>query len=317
MSKQEFQTSMQRVRSVLAVPGHRYKMVQSAAASAADGVFIDLEDAVPPNEKAEALSSAIKALNELDWGNKVVTVRVNSLDGNVFEHEILSLKREAARLDTILIPKVERIDTLRQAESLIEGEAGGCVDLRLEALIETAGGVANVDAIAAARGRLVGLHFGVGDFSASIGARNVEVGGTHAGYAVTRRDEVGNYATVTQDLWGYPMMRILVAARANGLRAIDGPFGGFRDLVITRATALKAAAMGYDGKQVIHPTQIDVTQAAFTPTPEEVGQARATIDAMKDAESQGLAAVSVNGKMVDYANVRMAHRILLMAGGDA
>ncbi|MCA8251453.1 CoA ester lyase [Burkholderia multivorans] len=314
MSATTPETTMRLVRSVLAVPGHRFKMVQSAAASAADGVFIDLEDAVPPNEKAEALASAIRALNELDWGGKVVTVRVNSFDGHVVENEIRSLKRDAARLDTILIPKVERVETLREAEEFIQSEAGGCEGLALEALIETAAGVANVDGIAAARGRLVGLHFGVGDFSASIGARNVEVGGTHAGYAVTRVDDAGNYSTVTQDLWSYPMMRILVAARANGLRAIDGPFGGFRDAVITRATALKAAAMGYDGKQVIHPSQIEATQAAFTPTDAEVAQARAAVDAMKQAEAQGLAAVSVNGKMVDYANVRMAKRILLMAG---
>ncbi|MDR5765845.1 MULTISPECIES: CoA ester lyase [unclassified Caballeronia] len=312
MSKPELQTSMRLVRSVLAVPGHRYKMVQSAAASAADGVFIDLEDAVPPSEKAEALEGAVKALNELDWGRKVVTVRVNSFDGKLVEDEIKTLKG-AARLDTILIPKVECVDTLRQAEDLIENEASGCKDLWLEALIETAGGLANVETIAAARGRLVGLHFGVGDFSASIGARNVEVGGTHAGYAVTRRDDVGNYVSVTQDLWSYPMMRILVAARANGLRAVDGPFGGFRDLVLTRSMALKAAAMGFDGKQVIHPAQIEVTRAAFTPTTEEVSQARAMVSAMEEAEAQGLAAVSVNGKMVDYANLRMARRILLMA----
>ncbi|AQH01508.1 malyl-CoA lyase [Burkholderia sp. KK1] len=316
MSAQTSQKSMRLVRSVMAVPGHRYKMVQSAAASAADGVFIDLEDAVPPNEKAEALAGAIKALNELDWGRKVVTVRVNSYDGNVVAAEIEALKRGAKRLDTILIPKVESVDTLRQAEDLIGSEGGGSADLGLEALIETAGGLANVESIAAARGRLVGLHFGVGDFSASIGARNVEVGGTHVGYAVTRRDEAGNYATVTQDLWGYPMMRILVAARANGLRAVDGPFGGFRDLILTRSTALKAAAMGYDGKQVIHPAQIEVTQAAFTSTPEEVSQAQAMVDAMEEAEAQGLAAVSVNGKMVDYANVRMARRILMMARAD-
>ncbi len=307
-------SSMRLVRSVMAVPGHRYKMIQSAAASAADGVFIDLEDAVPPNEKAEALAGAIKALNELDWGLKLVTVRVNSFNGNVVGDEIKALKKGAERLDTILIPKVESVKMLRDAEDLIANEEGGGKDLQLEALIETAGGLANVETIAAARGRLVGLHFGVGDFSASIGARNLEVGGTHVGYAVTLRGEVGNYVTTTQDLWSYPMMRILVAARANGLRAIDGPYGGFRDLVLTRSLALKAAVMGYDGKQVIHPAQIEVTQAAFTPTPEEVSQAQVMVAAMEEAEAQGLAAVSVNGRMVDYANVRMARRILLMAG---
>ncbi|MGT2476547.1 HpcH/HpaI aldolase/citrate lyase family protein [Paraburkholderia terrae] len=301
-------------RSVLAVPGHRFKMVQSAASSAADAVFIDLEDSVPRAEKTGALQSTIRALNDLDWGSKVVTVRVNSVDSIVDENEIRALTRDAERLDTILIPKVESVATLRRVEDLIEEQTARRADICLEALIETAPGLLNVDSIAAGGGRLVGLHFGVGDFSASIGARNVEVGGTHPGYAVTRKDEIGNYQSAPLDLWTYPMMRILVAARAFGLRAIDGPYGGFRDIVLTRATALKAAAMGYDGKQVIHPAQIEVTQAAFTPEPQELESARKTLEAMRQAEAAGLAAISVEGKMVDYANVRMAQRLLAMAG---
>lgn len=301
-------------RTVLAVPGHRFKMVQSAASSEADGVFIDLEDSVPPAEKKEALQSTIRALNDLDWGSKVLTVRVNSADGIADENEIRALTRDAERLDTILVPKVESAATLRRVEDIIEEQTARRADICLEALIETAPGLLNVDSIAAGGGRLVGLHFGVGDFSASIGARNVEVGGTHPGYAVTRKDEIGIYQSAPLDLWTYPMMRILVAARAFGLRAIDGPYGGFRDIVLTRATALKAAAMGYDGKQVIHPAQIEVTQAAFTPEPKELELARKTLEAMRQAEASGLAAISVDGKMVDYANVRMAQRLLAMAG---
>jgi malyl-CoA/(S)-citramalyl-CoA lyase len=314
MSLQKTGLTTRPTRAVLAVPGHRFKMVQSAAASAADGVFIDLEDSVPPGEKQEALQSTIRALNDLDWGSKVVTVRVNSVDGVVDENEIGTLTRYAERLDTILVPKVESVATLRRVEEIIEEQTARRADIRLEALIETAPGLLNVDSIAAGGGRLGGLHFGVGDFSASIGARNVEVGGAHPGYAVTRKDEIGNYQSAPLDLWTYPMMRILVAARAFGLRAIDGPYGGFRDIVLTRATALKAAAMGYDGKQVIHPAQIEVTQAAFTPEPQELESARKTLEAMRQAEADGLAAISVDGKMVDYANVRMAQRLLAMAG---
>ncbi|WP_088952552.1 HpcH/HpaI aldolase/citrate lyase family protein [Variovorax sp. HW608] len=306
-------TSGRPSRTVLAVPGHRLKMLSSAAASATDGVFIDLEDAVPPAEKAEALQTAIRALNELDWGSKIVAVRVNSTSEGVISEEICELA-SMRRLDSILIPKVESVDVIRQTELLLEkaGREGATVDV--EALIETATGLVNVDTIAAAGGRLSALHFGVGDFSASIGARNIDIGGTHAGYAVTRRDDVGNYTSHPIDLWSYPMMRILVAARANGLRAIDGPCGAFRDAVLSRSFALKAAAMGFDGKQVIHPDQIEPTKVAFSPTVEEINRAEKTLAAMRDAESSGLAAVSVEGRMVDYANVRMANRVLLMAG---
>ncbi len=306
--------AMQPTRAILAVPGHRSKMIQSAATSNADGVFIDLEDAVPPDSKQEALRSAIAAINELDWGTKVLTVRVNAPDGKVVEAEIEALSRNTGRLDTILVPKVETPETLQRVETLVDRHAGASGGPKLEALIETARGILEVDRIAAAQGRLIGLHFGVGDFSASIGARSVDVGGSHAGYAVTRKDEIGNYLSGPLDLWAYPMMKILVAARAFGLRAIDGPFGGFRDIALTEATALKAAAMGYDGKQVIHPSQIDATVAAFMPTSDEIAFATKTLTAMAEADASGLAAVSIDGKMVDYANVRMAQRVLAMAG---
>jgi malyl-CoA/(S)-citramalyl-CoA lyase len=212
------------------------------------------------------------------------------------------------------VPKVESTVVLQQLEALLNRSRGAHPAIAIDALIETARGLVNVETIAAAGGRLAALHFGVGDFSASIGARNVEVGGAPAGYALTRKDEIGNYVTAPLDLWGYPMMRILVAACAFNLRAIDGPCGAFRDPVLTRSFAMKAAAMGFDGKQVIHPDQIAATLAAFTPSDEEIRTAEATLDAMAKAEAAGLAAVSVDGRMVDYANVRMAQRVLAMAG---
>jgi malyl-CoA/(S)-citramalyl-CoA lyase len=300
-------------RTVLAVPGHRFKMLQSAAACAADAVFIDLEDAVPPDQKDEALKTAVRALVELDWGEKTVTVRVNANEEGVAVHEVTTLVRATPRLDSILVPKVESAEVIAQVEEFAAARPANCAALEIEALIETARGVVNVDAIAASSRALTALHFGVGDFSASIGARNVEIGGTHPGYAVTLRNELGDYAATPLDLWTYPMMRILVAARAFGLRAIDGPCGAFRDLVLTRAWALKAAAMGYDGKQVIHPGQIEPTRAAFTPTDDEVREARRTVAALEKAQASGLAAVSLDGKLVDFANVRMAQRILAMA----
>lgn len=304
-------------RTVLAVPGHRLKMLQSAAASAAEAVFIDLEDAVPLDKKHEALACAVQALNELDWGSKWVSVRINTGAHGVAEHEVVTLVRDAARLDALLVPKVESIATVHEIERLLRARPPAHRPVAIEALIETARGIVHVDDIAASSAQLVALHFGVGDFSASIGARNVDIGGTHPGYALTLRNDAGNdvsnYATTALDLWAYPMMRLLVAARAYGLRAIDGPCGAFRDPVLTRAWALKAAAMGYDGKQVIHPDQIAPTCEAFSPTPAEVHDARRTIEALEAAQAAGLAAVSLDGKLVDFANVRMAQRVLAMA----
>lgn len=300
-------------RTVLAVPGHRMKMLHSAAACAADAVFIDLEDAVPVDKKDEALRTAVQALAEFDWGDKTVAVRINANERGIDEHEVRTLVAEAPRLDSILIPKVESTDVIAQTERLLAARPGAFAPLEIEALIETARGIVNVDGIAGSSHRLTALHFGVGDFSASIGARNVEIGGTHPGYAVTLKDETGNYAATPLDLWTYPMMRILVAARAFGLRAIDGPCGAFRDSVLTRAWALKAAAMGYDGKQVIHPDQIEATRSAFSPTDDEVREARRTVEALEAAQTAGLAAISLDGKLVDFANVRMAQRILAMA----
>jgi malyl-CoA/(S)-citramalyl-CoA lyase len=299
-------------RTVLAVPGHRIKMLHSAAACATDAVFIDLEDAVPVDKKDEALRTAIQALAELDWGDKTVAVRINANERGIDEHEVQTLVAEAPRLDSILIPKVESTDVIAQAERLLAARPGSFAPLEIEALIETARGVVNVDSIAGSSHWLTALHFGVGDFSASIGARNVEIGGTHPGYAVTLKDKAGNYAATPLDLWTYPMMRILVAARAFGLRAIDGPCGAFRDPVLTRAWALKAASMGYDGKQVIHPEQIEPTRSAFSPTDDEVRDARRTVEALEAAQAVGLAAISLDGKLVDFANVRMAQRILAM-----
>ena len=155
---------------------------------------------------------------------------------------------------------------------------------------------------------MTALHLGVGDFAASIGARSAEIGASPSGYR-----HVGNAADghpmVPLDLFAYPMMRLLVAARAFGLRAIDGPCGAFRDPVATAATAAKAAAMGFDGKQVIHPSQIEATRDAFIPSDEELAYADRAIAAMEEAERSGQGAVTVDGKMVDYANIRMIRRL--------
>ncbi|RQH12408.1 CoA ester lyase [Bradyrhizobium sp. RP6] len=296
-------------RAYLAVPAHRARLVAKAAASSADAVFMDLEDAVPPSEKGLALEEAVRALSSLDWGNKRVAVRLNAVDSPFIGEEIRALAA-LPRLDAVIVPKAERAgDIVAIADQLRAAAPDRASSVVLELLIETALGLVNVDTLAAAHASVAALHLGVGDFAASLGARTSDVGISPDGYRHVGSAQSG-YAAAPLDLFAYPMMRLLVAARAFGLRAIDGPCGAFRDARLTEASAQKAAAMGFDGKQVIHPDQIEPTLRAFTPSDDELAQARRVVEAMETAEAQGQGAVTLDGKMIDYANVRMARRII-------
>jgi malyl-CoA/(S)-citramalyl-CoA lyase len=296
-------------RTYLAVPANQLKHVESAARSEADAVFLDLEDAVPESQKATALKCAIEALNNLDWNGKTVSVRVN-VAGERQDAEVASLLAEAPRLDTLLVPKVESAEQIQHITRLISAAASPRArSVGIEALIETARGMAFCEQIAGASEALESLHFGVGDFAASLGTKGVEIGQSHPLYALTSRHGEG-YVTTPLDMWTYPMMRILVAARAFGLRAIDGPCGAYRDITLSRQSAEKAAALGFDGKQVIHPLQLNDTAAAFLPTDAEYAMALKVIAALAEAERDGRGAVQVDGKLVDYANIRMAQRVI-------
>lgn len=302
-------TDTRLTRTYLAVPAHRTRMVERAATSAADAVFLDLEDAVPHGEKKQALLAAIDAIERLDWGRKTVTVRINAIASPFIDDEIHRLAG-LARLDAILLPKAERIGDVAALGEMLSAKRGSrSKALELELLIETALGVVNVDALATAHDSVSALHFGVGDFSASIGARSDEIGLSPRAYRHMGAAADG-HAETPQDLFAYPMMRILIAARAFNLRAIDGPFGAFRDLTGTAGSAIKAAAMGYDGKQVIHPDQIESTRLAFRPSDNDVASARRVIEAMETAAREGHGAVTLDGRMIDLANVRMAERVI-------
>lgn len=301
--------SLRPSRAYLAVPAHRARLVAKAAASPADAVFMDLEDAVPPAEKGVALEEAVRSLSSLDWGHKRVAVRLNAVDSPFIADEIRTLAA-LPRLDAVIVPKAERTgDIVAIADQLRAAAPDRAAPVALELLIETALGLVNVDALAAADPGVAALHLGVGDLAASLGARTSDIGISPDGYRHVGSAQSG-YASAPLDLFAYPMMRVLVAARAFGLRAIDGPCGAFRDGRLTEASAQKAAAMGFDGKQVIHPDQIEPTLRAFTPSDEELAQARRVVEAMESAEAQGQGAVTLDGKMIDYANVRMARRII-------
>jgi len=302
-------TAPRLTRTYLAVPAHRARMVQNAAASSADAVFMDLEDAVPQAEKEAALAAAATALTAHDWGRKTVAVRLNAIDSPSIEKEIARLGG-IKRLDAFIVPKAEAVADIAMISRWITAAAGTRdAPAEIELLIETARGLVNVETLAAADRLVTALHLGVGDFAASIGARSAEIGASPSGYRHVGSAADG-HPQIPLDLFAYPMMRLLVAARAFGLRAIDGPCGAFRDAIATSSTAAKAAAMGYDGKQVIHPSQIEATRDAFIPSDQEVAYAERAIAALEAAERNGHGAVTVDGKMVDYANIRMIRRLL-------
>lgn len=299
-------------RSYLAVPAHRERFVNNASGSKADAIFLDLEDAVPTLEKPSALAASIHALTNVDWGSKRVAVRVNAVDSSFIDSEIEQLAG-CDRLDAIIIPKAERCPEIAEiADKFAKRPRAGRRPVALELLIETALGIVNVDDLASAHEQVQALHFGVGDFAASIGARSTTVGASPGGYQNVSVDQT--IVTTPIDLFAYPMMRILVAARSRGLRAIDGPYGDFSNLDASYLSARKAASMGYDGKQIVHPSQISPTHQAFRPADDELTQARRIVAAMQEAESKGLGATTVDGKMIDAVNIKMALRLLAFGG---
>jgi citrate lyase beta subunit len=289
-------------RSELAVPGSNTSFIDKAAKSAADVVFLDLEDAVAPADKEQARRNVIEALRDIDWAanGKTVSVRINGLDTHYMYRDVIDVMEQAGdRVHTILVPKVGVPADLYCVETLInqvEQAKGYSNRVGIEALIETALGMANVEAIASAPGRLEALHFGVADYAASNRARTVSIGGLNPSYP--------------GDQWHFALSRMIVACRAYGLRPIDGPFGDFADPDGYRAGARRAAALGAEGKWAIHPSQIELANEVFSPPEAEVDRAQRIIEALAEAAAQGRGAAAVDGKMIDAASERMAQNVL-------
>lgn len=295
-------------RSLLAVPASNRKMVEKALASEADAVFLDLEDAVAPEKKAGARDDVVRALNELDWGGRPKLFRVNALDTRWFYRDVVEVVEAAGeRLDAVLVPKVNRPEDLHAVAVLLDGiELDGELPpgkIALEAQIETAEGLTNIDAIARSTDRLGALHFGPGDFAASLGMPQTSLG---------TRDEWDE--AYPGHRFGYVMQRMVVAARAAGLRAVDGPMADHRDEKGLRAACRLARALGFDGKWCIHPAQVPVANEVFSPTEGEISWAEKVVGAYESANAAGSGAVSVDGQMVDAASIRMARRTLDLGG---
>jgi citrate lyase subunit beta / citryl-CoA lyase len=286
-------------RTTLAVPASSARFIAKARELAVDEIFLDLEDAVAPAEKEQGRAAAAAALREGGWGDRIRAVRVNDVTTKWAYRDVIEVVEQAGQwLDSIMLPKVTSpldVTWLDLLLGQLEQATGLAPDaIAIEAQIEDAAGLAAVDAIAGASSRLEALIFGPADFMASMGMRSLTVGAQPAGYAAG-------------DAFHYAHVRILVAARAHGLQAIDGPFGAIRDIDGLAVSAASAAALGFDGKWVLHPGQVDVVNSAFSPSQAEYDRAELIIEAYEYYTSvQGRGAALLDGEMIDEASRKLA-----------
>jgi citrate lyase subunit beta/citryl-CoA lyase len=295
-----------RARSVLAVPGSNQRMIDKAIASAADIAFLDLEDAVAPNAKDDARGRVAAAIAELDWQGKPRAFRVNGLDTAHCYRDLVEVVETAGnRVDLIIVPKVQSAGDVAFVSRLldqIELRVGRTTPISLDIQIESAAGLLHAEAIAACDPRVVSITFGPGDFAASVGMPSEQIGIPGAW------DQIyGSHR------WHFAMTAIMLAGRAAGIRVVDGPYADFRDPDGLRHSARTARALGFDGKWCIHPDQIEIVNDVFAPSEAEIAHARRVVDAYEAAMNEGRGAITLDGKMVDAASIRMAERTLASA----
>ena len=306
MSHTRYAPTRQRLqRSELAVPGSNPALFEKAAASDVDYVFLDLEDAVAPGDKIQARLNIIEGLRDIDWRGlgKTISVRINGIDTHYMYRDVVDVVEQAGEhLDAILIPKVGVAADVYMVDAMVSQieEACGLTErIGIEALIETTLGMANVEAIAVSSPRLEAMHFGVADYAASCRARTTNIGGLNPDYP--------------GDQWHQALSRMLVACRAYGLRPIDGPFGDFNDPDGYVDGARRAAALGYEGKWAIHPSQVALANEVFSPPAAEVDRARRILAALDEAAAEGRGAAQLDGRMIDAASARMAENVVAQA----
>ena len=302
-------------RSELAVPGSNPNFLEKAAKGKADIVFLDLEDSVAPDDKIKARQNIIEALNTLDWSTKTVSIRINGLDTHYMYRDVIDVIEQAGQfVDLIMIPKVGTSSDIYALDMMCtQIEDGMKLNKRIgfELIIETALGMANLFEIASSSARLESLHFGVADYAASTKARTTGIGGPNPDYHVlTDPNADGARDIHWGDMWHYPITKMVVAARANGLRPIDGPFGDFSDSDGYISQAKRAATLGCEGKWAIHPSQIELANELFSPNENELAQSRRIIEAMEEAKRDGKGAVALDGRLIDIASIRQAKVML-------
>lgn len=289
-------------RSELTTPGSSLDMMEKAAGSDADEVMLDLEDAVAPPEKVEAREKIIQAITEFDWSDKLIAVRINDLDTpNAYGDLIEIVEAVGEDVDTIIVPKIKRGADVYMVDKLlsqIEANVGIADSVGIEVLIEEVEAMQNVAEIAESSNRLEALIFGPGDYSASQGVNTTSIG------------EQGKEGGYPGDIWHYARNQIVIAARANDLDAIDGPYADFSNPEGYREECLRSNALGFVGKWAIHPSQIEIANDVYAPPQEEVERAQKIVEAMEEGKEAGLGAVQIDGQMIDEASARLAQRTI-------
>ena len=296
-------------------PGSRPAIFEKMAASAADVINLDLEDSVAPADKATAREAVVKAISEVDWQDKRLSVRINALDTPFWYRDVVDLMEQAGdRLDQIMIPKVGNASDLYAVDALVsaaETAKGRKKKIAFEIIIETAAGLTNINEIAAASPRLEAVSLGAADFAASMGMATTGIGGTQSGYYMLSNDEPCQ--THYPDPWHMATVAIVAACRTNGVLPVDGPFGDFSDEAGFTAQARRSATLGMVGKWAIHPKQVALANDVFSPSDEDIAEAREILDAMAEAEKAGQGAAVYKGRLIDLASIRQAQVIVRQA----
>ena len=297
-------------RSMLFVPATRWEMIVKAAASAADSVCIDLEDSVPADAKEASRATVVRAFKELDFGGRTRMFRMNGLETPFAYRDVIDVVEAAGdRIDQVMLPKCGGsgdVAFVSRLLSQIEARQGFGRRIGIEAQIESAAGFTWIREIASASPRLRALIFGAGDYAASMRMPATGIGTSDA------NDEM-----YPGHRWHAVMHAIVAATRTNGLRCVDGPYSDFRNLEGFERACGVARAMGFDGKQCIHPGQLPSVNRIFGPTPDEIAHARRIVEAYDAAAASGRGAVSLDGRMIDEANVRMARVVLRQTANPA
>jgi malyl-CoA/(S)-citramalyl-CoA lyase len=298
-------------------PGSRPELFEKMAASAADVINLDLEDSVSPADKEAARANIILAINEIDWGRKTLSVRINGLDSGFWYRDVVDLLEQAGeRLDQIMIPKAGNASDIYAVDALVssvEMAKARKKRINFEAIIETAAGFAHVEEIAASSPRLQALSIGAADFAASMGMQTTGIGGTQEGYYMLPPVGIEPRLPVFADPWHAVTATVVAACRTHGLLPVDGPFGDFSDDAGFRAQARRVATMGMVGKWAIHPKQVALANEVFTPSEAAVREAHEILAAMARAEAEGQGAAVYKGRLVDIASIKQAQVVVRQA----
>ena len=293
-------------------PGSRPALFAKMAASAADVVNLDLEDSVAPADKAAARATVIEAIGSVDWGSKVLSVRINGLDTPWWYRDVVDLLEQAGdRLDQIMIPKVGCAADVYAVDALVtavERAKGRSKPIAFEVIIESAAGISHVEEIAASSPRLQAMSLGAADFAASMGMQTTGIGGTQEAYYMAHQG-----AKYWSDPWHWAQAAIVAACRTHGVLPVDGPFGDFSDDEGFRAQARRSATLGMVGKWAIHPKQVALANEVFTPSDAAVTEAREILAAMEAASARGEGATVYKGRLVDIASIKQAEVIVRQA----